>query len=158
MNLKNSCFMDLTTFIMHLQIENLACTNKWTNWNQKTCEINIWWRWWFNSRWSRRRTWDSNQTQNSIRFRFDFSIKLTDSLDSDLSPDSDWDNNYCSVNFWQSWASLQNDHHFHLKRQLFLPWQFWKKIVVALWIFSAWLMTQIWVKWVSQFYRKIWPE
>ena len=111
--------MDLTTFTMHMQIENLACKNKWTNWRQKTCEINIWWRWWFNSRWSRRRTWDSNQTQNSIRFRFDFSIKLTDSLDSDLSPDSDWDNNYCSVNFWQSWASLQNDHHFHLKRQHF---------------------------------------
>ena len=121
--------MDLTTFIMHLQIENLACKNKWTNWTQKTCEIDIWWRWWFNSRWFRRRTWDSNQTQNSIRFRFDFSTKLNDSLDSDLSPESAWDNNYNSINFWQSWVSLQNDNIFH-------QGPFWMKVVVILWICS----------------------
>ena len=48
---------------------------------------------------------------------------------------------------------------------------FWLKIDVILWIcsvlqkdhttvvsVSAWLGTQIWVKWVSQFYRKIRPE
>ena len=86
---------------------------------------------------------------------FDFSINLTDSLDSDLSLESGWDNNHCCINFRQNWANSQNDNFFH-------PGIIWVKIVI-LWIysvlskglttviiFSDWLRSQIWVKWVSE--------
>ena len=50
-------------------------------------------------------------------FRSDFSMKLTDSDDSDLSLESSWDNAHCYMTFWQNWA-----------------WQNWAK-------FTKWLLT-----------------
>ena len=56
-------------------------------------------------------------------------------------------------------------------QNIFSPRWFWVKIIDLLWIgsvlpkgqttviiISAWLSTQIWVKWVSQFCRKIGPK
>ena len=51
-----------------------------------------------------------------------FFMKLTISLDSDLSP---------GVTFWQNWAYSQNGNYF------FHPGPFWVKIVVSLWVFSV---------------------
>ena len=42
--------------------------------------------------------------------RSDFSIKLDDSFDSDLSPESGlWDNNHCILIFRQNWENSQNE-------------------------------------------------
>ena len=47
--------------------------------------------------------WNSN--------RSDFSIELSDSLNSDVSPESGWHNNYCCVIFTQNWVTSQNDNY-----------------------------------------------
>ena len=63
--------------------------------------------------------WDSLHHSCTIWSRSDFSIKLTDTLKSDLSPQSGWDNNCFCMTFWQNWARSENYNYFHSKLQLF---------------------------------------
>ena len=80
-------------------------------------------------------------------FRSNFSIKLTDLIDSDLNHQSGWDSNHCCLTFWAKLSKFSN----------------WSKYVVVIlqicFVFAKGQTTVIiasaWVKWVNQFYRKI---
>ena len=63
---------------------------------------------------------------------FDFSINLTNSLDSDLSFESDWDNNHWCLNFWWNWVNSQlfshtttiNFHQGTILSEFYRQWSF----------------------------------
>ena len=65
----------------------------------------------------------------------DFSIKLTDSLDLDLSLESGWLNNHCFMIFWQNWVNSQII--FTQIWQLFSPRTIWFQNSCHLWICSV---------------------
>ena len=58
----------------------------------------------------------------------DFSIKLTDSLDSDLSHESGWDNNYWYLTFRKNWENSQGNNYFLSKLSWEKKLSFWVNV------------------------------